>query len=268
MCHDRSSYETKQFQRAINYPINNLKFLKNVSIHYHKNFFQTRTITPIKCTICFLWNIVDTFVYAIIPFLIILTSSIIIIIKIYERRRSMANSGGKCHINRRIISSQDNSSILLIVINCLFLIMTGPFNMNLIIQSISNYFFSKSSSIKIFLQLNQFLRLIQNSYHALSFIFYCVIGNKFRSSALSLCRLTYSKSFQVIFGHQQIQTSIILRCLERKRIQSLIPATTSTSTDSDNKPISNSLNTNLSIRKSYITYGSVQKRVKILHTAV
>ncbi|CAF3170649.1 unnamed protein product, partial [Rotaria sp. Silwood2] len=106
MCHDRSSYETKQFQRAINYPINNLKFLKNVSIHYHKNFFQTRTITPIKCTICFLWNIVDTFVYAIIPFLIILTSSIIIIIKIYERRRSMANSGGKCHINRRIISSQ------------------------------------------------------------------------------------------------------------------------------------------------------------------
>ncbi|CAF1511141.1 unnamed protein product [Rotaria sp. Silwood1] len=268
ICHDRSTYEIKQFQRATHYPINNLKYLKNISIIYHRNFFHNQSIKPIKCSVCFLWNIIDTFVYAIIPFLIILTSSIFIMIKIYERRRSMASSGGICHVNQRIISAQDNSSILLIVINCVFLIMTGPFNISLIIQSISNYFFLKSSSIKIFLQLNQFLRLFQNSYHALSFIFYCLIGNKFRSVALSLCRLIHDKLFQLIFGQQNVQTSIILRYLERKHIKSLVPTTTSTSTHGDNIPISNSLNTNLSVRRSYITYGSVKKKEKLLDTAV
>ncbi|CAF1215493.1 unnamed protein product [Rotaria sordida] len=267
MCDDRSTEQSKQFQRATNNPINNIKSLKNISIIYHKKFFLTQTSKPIQCTVCFLWNIIDTFIYAIIPFLIILTSSIIIIIKINERRRSMVNIGGKCHTNRRILSAQDNSSILLIVINCLFLIMTGPFNISLIIQSISNYFFLKSLSIKFFLQLNQCLRLLQNSYHALSFIFYCVIGKKFRSSAWSLCQSVCCKSFSVAFRKRRSQTSIILRYFTRKRFKSIV-TTRSTSTNDDNINISNSSNINLNIRKPCTTYGSTQKRGKILKTTV
>ncbi|CAF4003907.1 unnamed protein product [Rotaria sp. Silwood1] len=61
---------------------------------------------------------------------------------------------------------------------------------------------------------------------------------------------------------------IFLRYIERKHIKSLVPTTTSTSTHGDNIPISNSLNTNLSVRRSYITYGSVKKKEKLLDTAV
>jgi len=216
ICDDTSTYESKQFQRAVNYPINNTKILNNISIRYHANFFQTQSIKPNKCGICILWNILDTFVYAIIPFLIILISSIIIIVKVYQRRHSTIRFGGICHTNRRIIATQDGLSILLIMINILFLIMTGPFNLCLIIQSIMKYFFLKQLSKKFFSQLNEYLRLLQNSYHALSFIFYCVAGNKFRQCALSICQIIYCKLYKISFKNQPKQSSTNSCCLKRK----------------------------------------------------
>ncbi len=267
MCDDKSSNESRQFQRAYNFPINISKFSKNISTRYYAYFFATQSAQPIKCGVCILWNALDTFVYAIIPFLIILTSSIIIIVKICERRRSTANAGGICHTNRRIISSQDNLSILLITINCLFLIMTGPFNTSLIIQAILKYFFSKPLLMKRFLQVNDYLRILQNSYHALSFIFYCVIGNKFRQSAWSICRKFYCKLFKCIFGRQERQPLIITRCLDRKPSPSYEP-TVSTSTNDNNRGISNLLQLNSIKKRPYITIISNEKKVKRMDTCV
>ena len=154
---------------------------------------QNRTAAEQKCHACILWNVLDTFVYAIVPFAVVLTSSIIITVKICERRRSMASLGGTCHTNRRTIRAQDNLSILLIVINCLFLVMTGPFNVYLIVQSSDRYFSSHPVSTKGVQYVNEYLRTLQNSYHALSFVFYCVVGHKFRQSACSRVRYVYRK---------------------------------------------------------------------------
>jgi hypothetical protein len=237
ICKQPSTSEFKQFQRAIKFPINNnSNLLTTIPIRYHTKFFQT--FQPSKCYICILWNIFDTFIYAIIPFLIILTTSIIIIIKICERRRSTAIYGGICHTNQRIISAQDNLSILLIIINCLFLIMTGPFNIYLITQSILEYFFSKSFTMKICFQFHEYLRLLQNSYHAFSFIFYCVIGKKFRKSAWSICRGIYCKLVKFIFcGYRSIESSLISSCcFERKRLTNNQP-TVSTHVNDSSKPM-------------------------------
>jgi hypothetical protein len=205
---------------------------------------------PKKCGICILWNIIDTFIYAIIPFVIILICSIIIIIKICQRRRSTMTFGGICHTNPRIIATQDHLSKLLIIINCLFLMMTGPFNICLIIQSILKHFFWKKYSMKIFLQLNQSLRLLENSYHAVSFIFYCLAGNKFRECALSMCQLIYCKLFKLIFGYQP---------------RNYIPhkPTISTSSTEINKRT-----LNLIKKQSYVTSFPTTKRVKSLNTFV
>lgn len=255
MCDDRSPYESKQFQRAIHHPMNSTYLLKNISILHYSNFFPSQISKPIKCVVCILWNIIDTFVYAIVPFLLILTSSIIIIITICQRRRSMTNIGGTCHTNQRATSAQDNLSILLIAINCLFLIMTGPFNFALIIQSISNYFSTKSLSVKAFTQLSQGLRIVQNSYHALSFIFYCVIGNKFRSSAYVICQSICCK----------LCSLNILRYFQRKPINRNA-TTQSTSFTEERKYMLNSSNTSLSKAKSFTTNIPIQNNVKQFDT--
>ncbi len=263
MCDETAIFESNQFQRARHFPIDNSELLNNISIRYHANLFQTRAIKRTKCGVCMLWNILDTFIYAIIPFVIILISSMIISIKICERRRSTVIFGGICHTNRRIIASQDNLSVFLIIINCLFLIMIGPFNICLIIRSIMKYFFSKSLSMKIFLRLNECLRLLQNSYHALSFIFYCVIGNKFRNSAWSVCRKIYCQLFTFIFGHQPQQSSMISCYLERTNRINNTP-TKNTSTNDNIKRIS----INLSKRKSCITVIPTETRRKISKSSV
>ena len=160
----------------------------------------------------------------------------------------MINFGGICHLNQRIISTQDNLSILLIMINCLFLIMTGPFNICLIIQSIIKYFFPKLFSIKIFFQLNQYLSLLQNLYHALSFIFYCLAGKKFRQCALTICHNNYKL---------KSSSSIILCCLERKKFL------TNKSTQLTN---TNEI-TKRNKKQTYITIiGMNKKQVKTLNT--
>ena len=51
--------------------------------------------------------------------------------------------------------------MLLIIINCVFLIMTGPLNICLIIQSFVKHFSLKIFSLKFFVKLNQYLRLLQ-----------------------------------------------------------------------------------------------------------
>ena len=183
-----------QFRRAQYLPMNRSELVTD--IHYVHCPFErvpNRTAAEHKCHACILWNILDTFVYAIVPFAVVLTSSIIIIVKICARRRSMVSIGGICHTNRRVIRAQDNLSILLIVINCLFLVMTGPFKIYLIVQSSDRYFSSHPVPTKSIQYVNEYLRTLQNSYHALSFVFYCVVGHKFRQSACSRVRWVYRK---------------------------------------------------------------------------
>lgn len=179
MCEERLPFESREFQRARRFPLD----LSSIPLPYSINYIRNQSIKFKQCEICLLWNIVDTVLYAILPFLIILISSLIIIIKICHRRRSTILLGGNCHTNRH-----DHLSILLILINCLFLIMTGPFNICLIIQTIIKHFFRPSWSMRIFQQLNEYLRTLQNAYHALSFLFYCVSGQKFRKSSALISR--------------------------------------------------------------------------------
>ncbi len=113
--------------------------------------------------------------------------------------------------------------------------MTGPFNICLIIQSFIKSFCSKQLSTKIFLQLNEYLRLLQNSYHALSFIFYCVAGNKFRKCALSICQIIYYELFKIIFKNQSKESSTNSCCLKRKNFMDNKP-TELTNTKDTNKP--------------------------------
>ncbi|UJR08975.1 hypothetical protein I4U23_013225 [Adineta vaga] len=209
MCDENSIFKIRQFQRSLDSPLTNQStLLKNITTRYYPTIFRTSNFKPNVCSVCILWNIFDTFIYAIIPFLLILISSIIIIVKICERRRSTIVFGGVCHTNSRIISTQDKLSMFLILINCLFLIMTGPFNTYLIIQSMLKYFFSKPCTSKITTQLNEYLRLLQNSYHALSFIFYCLIGNKFRQSA---CSTMESNTNTVLNTTESINTDPLMK---------------------------------------------------------
>ena len=206
MCEERLPFESRQFQRARRFPIN----LSTLPTPYQIHYIENQSIKSNQCDICILWNIFDTFLYAIIPFLIILISSIIIIIQICHRRRSTILSGGICHTDR-----QDCLSIVLISINCLFFIMTGPFNIALITQSIIKHFFPRQFSMKTVKQLNEYLRTLQNSYHAFSFLFYCVLGEKFRKSSASIYRRVYrkfsrpsSERSSIVFEHKLLVQSM------------------------------------------------------------
>lgn len=195
MCEERLPFESRQFQRARRFPID----LSTLSTPYQIHYTQNQSIKSNQCDICILWNVFDTFLYAIIPFLIILISSIIIISQIIQRRRSTILSGGICHTDR-----QDCLSIVLISINCLFFIMTGPFNIALIIQSIMKHFFPRQYSMRTFKELNEYLRTLQNSYHAFSFVFYCVLGEKFRKATASIYRRMYRRISRPLSEHSSL----------------------------------------------------------------
>jgi len=233
----------------------------NIPIQYHRTWIPNQSVKMNKENICILWNIFDTFIYAIIPFIITLICSFIIIVKVCQRRRSTVSLGGICHTNRDFcISPKDYLSTLLITTNFLFFIMTGPFNICLIIQSIFDYFFLTSlSSIEIFLYLNEYLRLLQNSYHALSFMFYCVIGNKFRNSAKSICRTIYYKFIEFGIIDRCAKTSLGSCCLDRRRSSSSGQTVSTTSRLSDNRRLTaeqrpiNSLPLTVIKRPTYIT---------------
>ena len=136
--------------------------------------------------------------------------------KICERRRSTINSGGICHTSRRVNLTHDHLSILLIAINCLFLIMTGPFNVSLIVQSIGRFCSVNPVSPLVTSRINEHLRVLQNSYHALSFVFYCVIGNKFRDSACSVCGRNQHTLPPLAHDRSQSKSSSILCCAKQK----------------------------------------------------
>ena len=241
MCDESSIFKIKQFQRALDTPITSQsELLRNVSTRYYSTVFRTPNSKPYVCGICTLWNILDTFIYAIIPFLLILISSIIIIIKIWQRRRLTITIGGVHQINPRFISIQDKLSILLILINCLFLIMTSPFNTHLIIQSTLKYFFSKPCSTKMNIQLNEYLRILQNLYHALSFMFYCLIGNKFRQAAYTMCQRCYWNLVRFLCRYQQTQASFLSCYIKRDQPKSRA-ASESLSNSASHKRLSNFL---------------------------
>lgn len=218
---------------------------------------------------CTLWNMFDTLVYAIIPFVITFLCSIIIIVQVCRRRRSTVILGGTFHRNRDLLPSHDQLSSLLISINIIFIVMTGPFNICLVIQSIVEHFFVKSSvSTKIFLRFNEYLSLLQNAYHAISFLFYCVIGNKFRTSAKAICRRFYYELIACGVGDRCSQASLLPCCLDRRRSSSSVPTASTNSRLSNNdntRRICKEHETNTSMplrivkRTTYVTFESITK---------
>jgi hypothetical protein len=267
ICNVISDNETIQLRRALRYPINNLKFPSNIPVRYHPTWIPNQSTKINKGHSCLIWNTLDTFIYAIIPFIITLICNLIIIIKVCQRRRSTVNLGGICHKNSDFFSPQDHLSTLLITINLLFLFMTAPLNISLIIESIFECLSLKSSSIKIFLLVNQYLRLLQSSYHALSFIFYCVIGNKFRSSAKSICRTLYSKLLEFGLADRCVETPLIACCLDRRRSSSSGQTASTNSRLSENRRLTSEQNPNhllpLNVvrRPVYVTFDNNQKTI-------
>jgi hypothetical protein len=137
------------------------------------------------------------------------------------------------------------------------------------IQSISEWFFITSlSSKEIFRCLDEYLRLLQNSYHALSFIFYCVIGNKFRSSAKSICRTIYCKFIEFGIADRCAETVLVSWCLDRRRSSSSGQTISTNNRLSDNRRLTseqrptNSLPLNIIKRPIYVTYDINQKITK------
>jgi hypothetical protein len=141
--------------------------------------------------------------------------------------------------------------------------MTAPFNISLIIQSILDCYLVTKSSMRIFAIINEYLRLLQNTYHALSFIFYCVIGNKFRNSAKSICRTIYSKLLE--FGCAE--TPLIGCCLVRRRSSSSGHTTSTNSRLSEHRRLTieqnpnNLLPLNVIRRSIYVTCDIHQKTI-------
>ena len=267
VCNELLSNDIKQFRRALKYPINIVKFPKDIPVIHHPKWSPSSLIKIDKGHICLIWNTLDTFVYAIIPFVITLICSIIIILKVCQRRRSTVVLGGVCHTNRDFAPSQDHLSKLLITINLLFLFMTGPLNTSLVIQSILDCYLVSTSSMRIFAIINEYLRLLQNTYHALSFIFYCVIGNKFRSSAKSICRTIYSKLLEFGFADRCAETPLVGCCLVRRRSSSSGRTASTNSRLSDNRRFTiepnpnNLLPLNVIRRYTYVTYDINQKTI-------
>ncbi|CAF1262732.1 unnamed protein product [Rotaria sordida] len=275
ICNQILNNNTKQFQHALKYPINITKLSNNISLKYHTSWIQTRPIQVDKKNICTLWNIVDTFLYAILPFIMTLVCSLLIIIKVFQRRRSTRSFGGIHHIQKGSNSWPDHLSVILITINILFLIMTGPSNICLIIQSIYKCTSTNSSSlIKISLILNEYLRLLQNSYHALSFIFYCFIGNKFRNSAKSICRTIYCKAIDFGIPDACSQKPLISCCIDRRYSSSTGQTTSSNSRPTGSRRLTieqgtnNTLPLNVITRPTYVTFNVREKRIRYFITAI
>jgi hypothetical protein len=64
--------------------MNILQLPKNISVQYHTTWIPNQSQKISKENICILWNILDTFIYAIIPFIITLICSYIIIVKVCQ----------------------------------------------------------------------------------------------------------------------------------------------------------------------------------------
>jgi hypothetical protein len=248
--------------------MNILELPTNISIKYFTPWIPSPTKKVEKGNICFLWNISDISIYAIIPFIIILICSCIIIVKVCQRRRSTVILGGICHVNRDVmVSSHDHLSTLLITTNILYFIMTGPLNICLIVQSLFECVFLESSPLsrEMFSCINEYLRLLQNSYHALSFLFYCVIGNKFRSSAKSICRTIYSKLIEFGIVDRCAETPLVSCCLDRRRSSSSGQTTSTASRLSDIRRLTveqrptNSIPLHPMKRTAYVTFELNQK---------
>lgn len=223
ICQDIRTNEIRQLRRALKYPITIRKSSPDIPVRYFTPWIPTPSKTINKGYICFLWNISDITIYALIPFVITLICSLIIILQVCQRRRSTTDLGGQRHRNRDVtIASGDHLSTLLISTNVLYLFMTAPFNICLTIQSLFECFFLESSGEwrEFFEFIGGYLRLLQNSYHALTFLFYCVIGNKFRSSAKSICRRIYAQFLECGLADRCAEQSVGRCCLDRRRSSS------------------------------------------------
>ncbi|UJR37236.1 hypothetical protein I4U23_029945 [Adineta vaga] len=270
-CNELQNSDLQQVRRAIRYPIH---ISNHLYPQYHSSWTWNSTIIPPKGNICLLWNTADIIIYAILPFLISLLCSFIIIFKVLERRRSTIILGGVCHLNRVALFPRDHLSILLITINLLFLIMTGPLNIFLTIKSIVECTLSQSISIEYSHRIDEYLRLLQNSYHAFSFIFYCVIGNKFRNSAKSISRTIYYKLFEFSRTNRCAEVPFLACCFDRRRSSSSGHTISTNSKLSDSRRSTNGqrrhslIPLNTMKRPTYVTFHITEKTVTHLTTTV
>ncbi|CAF0785606.1 unnamed protein product [Didymodactylos carnosus] len=215
------------FQRAFQYPINLSSTIANSTYLYHTTSTQNVSFSNMQHHRggCVLWNIYDGFIYALIPFIITTICSFIVVLKVCERRRLTVVAGGGRHMRQTHARFRisDNLSVVLIAVNILFLLMTSPFNFYLIINS-----FQPNAKCFQHPLLNEILRTIQNAYHALNFVFYCVVGKKFRNSFLHI----YLKIYKRLLCRYTLPFTILTRCCdERRRSSSGVQITNLTNSD-------------------------------------
>lgn len=237
----------EQLRRARKHPSDlSLNQSETIPVIYNVNSIVHENSQHRSKDVCLIWNLIDIFLYTIIPFLITLICSFIIIVKVCQRRRTTVNLGGRiCHQNQDILQrSRNHLSTLLITTTILFFLLTSPLNLYLIIQSIFEHVQSKF--------LIEHLSLLQNAYHSFAFLFYCVIGNKFRNCAKSICRTIYLKF---------VQYRPMNCCFERRRSSTSANTMSTASRQSDNRRLPMTTHR----RATYVTYDVHQKTIGLVH---
>ncbi|CAF0993981.1 unnamed protein product [Adineta ricciae] len=264
-CNEPIDPTIRQIRRAIRYPVFSIH--PHLTPHYRSSWMSNFSTLHSKGSTCVAWNTVDTLIYSILPFIITLICSFIIIVKVLQRRRSAMIIGNICYLNQAALFPKDHLSKLLITVNLLFLIMTGPSNIFLMIESTLKCVFSRPISMKHFHTVDEYLRLLQSSYHALSFIFYCLVGNKFRNSAKLLSRTIYYKLFEFSRRHRRTQIPFFPCCFDRRRSSSSGHTTSTASRLSDNKRASTGrrrsslIPMNVIRRPTYVTFDITHKTI-------
>lgn len=270
-CNEPSNYLIKQFRQAIKHPT---YVADPIVPNYHPTWLANVTPATPKGNLCFRWNAVDIILYAMLPFSITLICSVVIIVKVLQRRRSTMNLGSMYHPNGAPPCSQECLSTTLITINMLFLLMVSPLNVLLVVQSVFGCLLARPLPTEPLRSVEEYLRLLQNSYHALSFIFYCVMGKKFRHTAKSICRNIYYKLFEFGIAQRCTDVPLLSCCIGRRRSSSSGHTTSTNARISDARRIaierrrSSPMTTREPRRLSCVTFHFTVKNAQLTASAL
>lgn len=174
----------------------NLHFL--LAMGYYENSIDNTEIrvvcqpNPLNKAYLTFWNIyvwIDSIIYAIIPFIIMIFCNICLIIKIIKSRiesnkvihTRIALTRGLSNV-ATILPSEKRLTLILIGISISFLCLTMPIS---ILEGFSNYF--NTISYSYFIAISY---MLMYANHVINFFFYCALGPKFRNEVKNLlpCR--------------------------------------------------------------------------------
>lgn len=122
------------------------------------------------------WTIVDFLLFPAIPSVLMITGNLLIILKVFKSKHNVERNASKRsdgHTNSRT-SRFSSMTLVLIVLNVSFIILTAPFG----IMMIGNTYFSLSENLYwILFDVFDVLTYVDNS---VDFLLYCLTGSLFR----------------------------------------------------------------------------------------